>query len=101
MMKEYVYSWLKKQELVVVGYCSTTKGVNFFALIAFWLDCGRSMSELENFYPYVAQDLQIKVSSANDSQMLADILKDFDGCRHLKAWSYGDEIDLNFKNTQD
>ncbi len=94
MTEIFIRSWLKKKPLVVAGYAGKTKGVNLYALIGFWLDCCQDWGQLEDDFPDVAEDFQIVVPLDDDPRMLRDILPEFDGCRYVKCWCYGDELDL-------
>lgn len=96
----YAWNWLEKQPLVVVGYFDDCKGINFIHLIAMYLDCGQSMSELAEYHPYLADYFQIRVISGReeDPRTLNDVLPEFIGQYHLQVYCFGEEKEIEVKN---
>lgn len=94
-MSKVIQKWLNKQPLVVVGYFDKVKGVNLTQLLGFWLDTYQDPDgdTLADYYPDVADHFQVRfVAEYDESKTIKDILTEFEGCPHVKAWCFGYEV---------
>lgn len=78
--------FLDTKPLVVTGYFDDVQGVNLHYLLALHLD-----GDLSD-YP-ACDHFQVRIiNHCDDNRRLGDILKDFRGCPHIKAWVFGDPV---------